>query len=275
MPDPFYIRTEAPVTDDRSLVLKDGETFVVLTGHGEIAAGSDGQGGPVPWRHALPLAPDDSASSGQRPLLLGGGVRSDNARSSSNLTNPDLIDGRHRLSSTRHGASVATRSCSPDGAMHHRLRIRNHGLTPVDVDDRHRRSTPTSRTFSRCGARVRAARGDALEPVVARRRGRARLPRPRRRHAADALRQSSRRRTSVTRPGCAFDVRASRRTASGPSNFSFAAERTARRRSVSLPPRGRRRGQRCSTHRRPILPRSRRRTNSSTPGSIAASPIWP
>ena len=34
--DPFYIRTGSPLTDERGLVLKESDTFIVLDRHGEI-----------------------------------------------------------------------------------------------------------------------------------------------------------------------------------------------------------------------------------------------
>src|SRR5688572_17659122 len=88
--DPFYIKAETPAPDDRTLVLKDGETFVVLNRSGEIGpdwTGKDGlySGG---TRYLSRLA---IGIGGHRPLLLGGGVRTDNSAVTVHLTNPDLI----------------------------------------------------------------------------------------------------------------------------------------------------------------------------------------
>ena len=91
--DPFYIRTEAPVTEGRRLVLKEGDTFVLLDRHGEMRPerlGKEGlyQAG-TRFLSRLTLQCD-----GQRPLLLGADVRSDNAAIVVHLTNPDLTAAR-------------------------------------------------------------------------------------------------------------------------------------------------------------------------------------
>ena len=161
--DLFYIKTETPPPDDRTLVLKDGDTFVVLSRSAEISpewGGKDGlYAGGTRFLSRLAMG-----IGGHRPLLLGGGVRADNSAVTVNLTNPDLItDGViaiHR--GTVHVAHTVVLSA---GAMHHRLRIRNHGLTTVRVDIELAFESDFADIFEVRGA-VRPERGHLLEPIV-------------------------------------------------------------------------------------------------------------
>ena len=161
--DPFYIKTETPGPDDRALVLKDGETFVVMSRSGEIGPdwiGKDGlYSGGTRFLSRLAIG-----IGGHRPLLLGGGVRSDNSAVVVNLANPDLMtDGViaiHR--GTIHISHTIVLSGS---AMHHRLRIRNHGLIPVRVDVELAFEADYADIFEVRGAQ-RKERGELLDPVV-------------------------------------------------------------------------------------------------------------
>src|SRR5262245_54249818 len=69
---------------------------------------------------------------GQRPLLLGADVRSDNAAIAVHLTNPDLTAGQ-AIVIPRGTVHFAQMMVLASGVLHHRIRVRNHGLTPVEV----------------------------------------------------------------------------------------------------------------------------------------------
>ena len=87
--DPFYIRTPTSLADDRHLVLKQGETFIVLDRRGDIrpvGLAQDGlyfRGTRFLSRLALRLGP-------HAPLLLSSSVKHDNALVAVDLTNPDI-----------------------------------------------------------------------------------------------------------------------------------------------------------------------------------------
>jgi glycogen debranching enzyme len=161
--DPFYIRTEAPVTEDRRLVLKEGDTFVLLDRHGEMRPerlGKEGlyQAG-TRFLSKLTLQCD-----GQRPLLLGADVRSDNAAIVVHLTNPDLTEG-HAIVIPRGTVHFAQMMVLASGVLHHRIRVHNHGLTPVEVVFELEFDADFADIFEIRGVE-RSARGVLLDPVT-------------------------------------------------------------------------------------------------------------
>ena len=129
--DPFYIRTGSPLTDERGLILKESDTFIVLDRHGEIRPvtfGGEGlyhEGTRYLSRLALRFA-------GQRPMLLGGAIRRDNAGIAVDLTNPDLIENGAIVvpRGTLHLSRLLVLS---GGVLHDRIRLRNFGLARVQV----------------------------------------------------------------------------------------------------------------------------------------------
>jgi glycogen debranching enzyme len=129
--DPFYIRTGSPLTDERGLILKDSDTFIVLDRNGEIRPvtfGGEGlyhEGTRYLSRLAIRIA-------GQRPMLLGAATRGDNAGIAVDLTNPDLIeDGTIVVPrGTLHLSRLLVLS---GGVLHDRIRLRNFGLARVTV----------------------------------------------------------------------------------------------------------------------------------------------
>ncbi|HET9373058.1 MAG TPA: amylo-alpha-1,6-glucosidase [Vicinamibacterales bacterium] len=161
--DPFYIRTASPVTDDRSLVLKEGDSFVLVDRHGDIRPEKLGEEGLYHegTRHLSRLT---LTFSGRWPLLLSAAVRNDNAGIAVDLTNPDLIDDGV-ITVPRGTLHLAHMMVLSNGVLHNRLRLRNYGMAPVRivlglefdadfVDIFEVRGTP------------RARRGQRLDPVV-------------------------------------------------------------------------------------------------------------
>ena len=161
--DPFYIRTEAPVTDDRRLVLKEGDTFMLLDRHGEMRPERQGTAG---LYHGCTrfLSRLTLELSGHRPLLLGADVRTDNAAIVVNLTNPDVTDG-DVIVLPRGTVHLSQMVVLAEGVLHLRLRVRNHGLTPVDVTLDLDFDADFADIFEVRGTE-RQARGALLAPVV-------------------------------------------------------------------------------------------------------------
>ena len=87
--DTFYIRTPSSLADDRTLVLKEGDTFVVFDRYGDIrpvGMGEEGlYHGGTRFLSELSLRVGD-----RRALLLSSAVKSDNALIAVDLTNPDM-----------------------------------------------------------------------------------------------------------------------------------------------------------------------------------------
>jgi glycogen debranching enzyme len=128
--DPFYIRTGSPL-DERGLILKESDTFIVLDRQGEIrpvAFGGEGlyhAGTRYLSRLSLRFA-------GQRPLVLGAAIRRDNAGLAVDLTNPDLIeDGA--IVVPRGTLHVSRLLVLSGGVLYDRIRLRNFGLERVRV----------------------------------------------------------------------------------------------------------------------------------------------
>ena len=161
--DPFYIRTEAPVTDDRRLVLKEGDTFVLLDRHGEMRPERQGKEGLYHGGTRF-LSRLTLAINGQRPLLLGADVRADNAAIVVNLTNPDVSDG-DVIVLPRDTLHLSQTFVLASGVLHDRLRIRNHGLAQISVVVDLDFDADFADIFEVRGTE-RRARGDLLPPSV-------------------------------------------------------------------------------------------------------------
>ena len=129
--DPFYIRTGSPLTDERGLVLKESDTFIVLDRNGEIRPLTFGGEG-LYHEGTRYLSRLGLRFSGQRPLLLSAAIRKDNSGIAVDLTNPDLIeDGAIVVPrGTLHLSRLLVLS---NGVLHDRIRLRNFGLARVQV----------------------------------------------------------------------------------------------------------------------------------------------
>ncbi|HXH11039.1 MAG TPA: amylo-alpha-1,6-glucosidase [Alphaproteobacteria bacterium] len=129
--DQYYILATSSLADERTQVLKHGETFAVFDRYGDIqpiGLGAQGlyyEGTRFLSRLALRVGQ-------QRPLLLSSTVKEDNARLAVDLTNPDLtIDGQVVV--PRGTVHILRTKFLWDGSCYERLQIFNYGLTAVDV----------------------------------------------------------------------------------------------------------------------------------------------
>jgi glycogen debranching enzyme len=129
--DPHYIRTTSAATDDRALVLKDGDSFIVLDRHGDVRPVKLGQEGLYHdgTRH---LSCFLLRFGRYRPLLLSSLVRADNVAITVDLTNPDLTEGGV-LVVPRGTLHVSRLMVLSQGSLLDRIRVRNYGLTSVSV----------------------------------------------------------------------------------------------------------------------------------------------
>lgn len=129
--DQYYILATSSLADERTQVLKHGETFAVFDRYGDIqpiGLGAQGlyyEGTRFLSRLALRVGQ-------QRPLLLSSTVKEDNARLAVDLTNPDLtIDGQVVV--PRGTVHILRTKFLWDGCCYERLQLFNYGLTAVDV----------------------------------------------------------------------------------------------------------------------------------------------
>ena len=162
--DLFYIRTASgQISDDRGLVLKEGDSFVVLDRHGDIRPLKHGQEGLYHdgTRHLSCLM---LRFGRHRPLLLGSVVRGDNAAISVDLTNPDIVKDDVLLIA-RGTLHLSRTMVLSQGVLQDRIRLRNYGLTPVSGSIDIEFDADFVDLFEVRGTQ-RAARGDRQSPVV-------------------------------------------------------------------------------------------------------------
>ena len=165
--DQYYILATSARADDRTRVLKHGDTFAVFDRYGDIAAGRPRRAGPLPRGHALPLrlraAPRRQAAAaaqldrarGQRPA----GRRPHQPRRPA---------GRTRLLPRGTLHVFRSKFLWQAGLLRAAARCATTAWRPVSPSRWRCASTPTSPTSSRCAARRAPRRG---RPTAAGRRG--------------------------------------------------------------------------------------------------------
>jgi len=121
----YYILASSSRVDDRTRVLKHGDTFAVLDRFGDIATVGLGElglyrdGTRFVSRFVLTI-------DGRRPLLLGSTVTADNARLVVDLTNPDITSDAHP-SIPRGTLHLNREILLWNGVAYERIHIANHG----------------------------------------------------------------------------------------------------------------------------------------------------
>lgn len=162
--DPHHVLASSGVADDRTRVLKHGDTFAVFDHLGHIKPGGLGEEGlyheGTRYLSRLALELD-----GQPPFFLGSTVRDGNDQLSVALTNPDRTS-EGRVVAPLGTLHLAVRTLLWRGACHWRLRVKNHGAGPVDVALGLRFHADFADIFEVRGMK-RDARGRDLPPVVA------------------------------------------------------------------------------------------------------------
>jgi len=128
--EPFYISATAPVSRPRCS-LKHGDTFILVDTHGDIGATPGGSDG-VFNNDTRFLSRLEFLLNGQQPLLLGSNVRDDNTLMAIDLTNPDIYVQK-RLALQRDVLHILRTIFLWQGAVYQRLKISNHGGSPVDL----------------------------------------------------------------------------------------------------------------------------------------------
>jgi glycogen debranching enzyme len=161
--DSHHVLAPSGITDDRTRVLKHGDTFAVFDHLGQIKPGGLGEEGlyhdGTRYLSKLILELD-----GQPPFFLGSTVRDENDQLSVALTNPDRIrDGRVEvpLGTLR----LAVRALLWQGVFHWRLLARNHGQDVVEASISVGFRADFADIFEVRGM-SRAARGSDLRPEL-------------------------------------------------------------------------------------------------------------
>ncbi len=127
---PFYIPSTAAIATQYSHVLKQSDSFAVLDPFGDIQAiGPTLEG--LFFEDTRYLARLALTVDGVRPLLLSSTVTEDNAMLSSDLTNPDLVEGG-RLRLPRDTVHILRSTVLGDDALFQMLELRNFGTASTE-----------------------------------------------------------------------------------------------------------------------------------------------
>jgi glycogen debranching enzyme len=157
--DQFSIVSETDRTTAPARVLKYAESFAVCDSHGDVVSATNGDHG---FYHAGTrfLSRLELLLGGRRPVLLSSTISEDNAAFTADLTNPDVLrDGQVVL--PRGALHLFRTRVLGDGQLVERLRISNHGLSPVHLPIAVRWDADFADVFEVRGMR-RACRGQRL-----------------------------------------------------------------------------------------------------------------
>lgn len=129
--DDFYILSTSAWIDDRSRVLKDGDTFAVFDRFGDIEEFGAGAFGifhkDTRFLSRLVLRVEE-----KRPLLLSSTIKDDNASLAVDLMNPDFRRNG-AVAIPRGSVHIFRAKVLRKATCHERLRILNYGLSAVDL----------------------------------------------------------------------------------------------------------------------------------------------
>jgi glycogen debranching enzyme len=162
---PHQVLVPSGCIDDRTRVLKHGDTFAVFDHLGQIKPGGLGEEGlyhdGTRYLSRLILELD-----GQPPFFLGSTVRDENDQLSVALTNPDRIRD-HRVEMPLGTLYLSIRTLLWEGVCHWRLKATNHGPDHVSASICLGFDADYADIFEVRGMR-REARGSDLAPVLTR-----------------------------------------------------------------------------------------------------------
>jgi Glycogen debranching enzyme len=159
----FYVLAGSSRLDDRTRVLKDGETFAVFDRYGDIAPVGFGDLG-LYHEGTRFLSRLHLTLGGERPLILSSTVKEDNSGLTVNLTNPDLsLNGGVGI---RRGTLHVARELFVWRAVcYERLRVTNYGREHVNVSIRLQLEADFADLFELRGVK-RTVHGEHLEPQL-------------------------------------------------------------------------------------------------------------
>jgi len=161
--DSFYIVSTSPRIDDRTRVLKHGDTFAIFDRFGDMEPFGTGEFGmyhaDTRFLSRLVLRLD-----GVRPLLLSSTVREDNAGLGVDLTNPDLWQG-DELVIPRGSLHLFRAMLLWKSTCQERIRIHNYGEAAVELALSMSLDADFADIFEVRGM-SRPARGRLLPPLV-------------------------------------------------------------------------------------------------------------
>ncbi|MGH7258880.1 MAG: amylo-alpha-1,6-glucosidase, partial [Nitrospiraceae bacterium] len=130
--DQFYILASSSMANNRTRVLKHGETFGVFDRYGDIQPVGRGTQG-LYHEGTRFLSREELFLDNDRPMLLSSTVKEDNALLAVDMTNPDLYrDGR--IVVPRGSVHVFRSRFLWNGVAYERFRLSNFSLAPVVIN---------------------------------------------------------------------------------------------------------------------------------------------
>ena len=159
----YYILATSSRADDRTWVLKSGDSFAVLDRYGDMQPLGLGEQG-LYHEGTRFLSRLEVELDGQRPMLLSSQVREGNELLAVDLTNADIVED-DRVTVPRHALHVFRSKFLQDGSCFERFRLRNHTMQPQHAILHVRFDADFSDIFEVRGQR-RARRGERGAPLV-------------------------------------------------------------------------------------------------------------
>jgi glycogen debranching enzyme len=161
--DQFYILATSSRVDDRTRVLKDGDTFAVFDRRGDVHPFGLGEQG---LYHAGTrfLSRLELGFGAERALLLGSSVRDDDGSLAVDLANPDLREAE-RIVVPADAIHLFRCALLRDGVLYQRFRLHNFAPHPVELPLRLHFDADFRDVFEVRGM-IRSRRGRALAPEV-------------------------------------------------------------------------------------------------------------
>lgn len=161
--DEHYIHAASTLTDDRTLVTKQGETFAVFDRRGDIHRFGAGHLG-LYHRGTRYLSEHTMRIAGEHPLLLSSTVLAGSGAITVDLTNPDLTEDGEVVV-PRGTIHVHREKFLYDARCFERIRISNFGSDPVSVPISFEYDADHADIFEVRGSQ-RPARGTSLLPRI-------------------------------------------------------------------------------------------------------------
>jgi glycogen debranching enzyme len=128
----YYILSTSSLADDRTHVLKQGDTFAVFDRRGDIEPTGRGVLG-IYHQETRFLSRWILRLGAYRPLLLSSGVRDDNALLAVDLTNPDVVGPDNEVAIARGLLHIARSKFLWKGVQYEQLRLVNYSSTAVQA----------------------------------------------------------------------------------------------------------------------------------------------
>jgi glycogen debranching enzyme len=131
--DQFYIQATSSRADDRTRVLKHGDTFAVFDRFGDVQPVGLGEQG-IYHQGTRFLSGLELRVGGRRPLLLSSTVKQENDLLTVDMANPDLKNEAGQIVLPRGTLHVLRSKFLWRAGCYERLRISNFGLEDVDTE---------------------------------------------------------------------------------------------------------------------------------------------